>query len=350
MPPVAFLVRCPAHAAFQLPPIMLLASFSVEASRKEHLCFVQELLNRRSNSLQQVVQAVKDDRMKNVALSDHEAFRTLQIWKKVTACITDSGTNLGNRFQDPSILHGHCSSHLCGGNLNSAVSSSASPLQVSRSLKLLQPFSFRTHLFMSCHLWLSMKPSGKNLCLSCARACAPASVCCARFLQAMNVRCEMVHVCACTVRSGDVQFERAVQLQEVVSIFMESIESQITDSSQFKEFCGPQMINVLLEAACKTVTQKQCSGNSGNFQVQLTGTYSPCSAAVHGNMHACAGLSFPETAGCLYLCARLLLKFVTKCELNQRAVASSDWMQSFLRDVLPGAATVEQQQLFVEIL
>jgi hypothetical protein len=63
-----------------------------------------------------------------------------------------------------------------------------------------------------------------------------------------------------------------------------------------------------------------------------------------------AASSFPETAGSLWFCARLLLKFVTKSQKNQKAVAVHPALEPLLRDVLPAVATVEQQLWIVEIL
>lgn len=63
-----------------------------------------------------------------------------------------------------------------------------------------------------------------------------------------------------------------------------------------------------------------------------------------------AGANFSQTAGCLEFCGQLLLALVTKCQKNQQEVIRHSSLEALLRDVLPGAATVEQQLLFLEIL
>lgn len=160
-----------------------------------------------------------------------------------------------------------------------------------------------------------------------------------------------------------------VLVQDTVAVFLESIEGQISSSPQFKEFlfCGDNMSDILLTAALEAVTpgcSKEGASHgvlamkvktgafasvswSGKRVVQLdTKCWKWCMSLLHVN----AGSRFSETASCLWFCARLLLMFVTKCVKNQQVVATHPLIEPLLRDVLPFAATVEQQLLIVEIL
>lgn len=184
----------------------------------------------------------------------------------------------------------------------------------------------------------------------------PACHCCAgwdhptsQILLPQFVRCE-VHAFRCIATAACVDScQRVVPPQDVVAAFMEHVQSLVSGSSKFKEFCGAQMMDVLVKSVCEAGSLG--SDDTGILQ-GVPGTLRVHRAAMistHTCMY-CAGSNFSESAGCLEFCFQLLLALVTKCQKNQHALAIHPSLEALLRDVLPGAATVQAQTQFLEIL